>query len=97
MTMKGGNSDELYKGDGRLKMANSLKRVWPHVVSVNRRFQRPQHIIAYNWRKFDTTLIKKPNIVINEKFNEFGLKLKANNEIKSERLQKLYKEYNKRT
>jgi len=97
MTMKGGNSDELYKGDGRLKMANSLKRVWPHVVSVNRRFQRPQHIIAYNWRKFDTPLIKKQNIVINEKFNEFGLKLKANNEIKSQRLQKLYKEYNKRT
>ena len=97
MTMKGGNSDELYKGDGRLKMANSLKRVWPRVVSVNRRFQRPQHMIAFNWRKFDTPLIKKKNIKIDKKNNEFGSKLKAKNVIKSIRLQKLYKEYNKRT
>ena len=45
----------------------------------------------------EETEFDQRNIVINEKFNEFGLKLKANNEIKSQRLQKLYKEYNKRT
>jgi hypothetical protein len=54
-------------------------------------------MIAFNWRKFDTPLIKKKNIVINKENNEFGLKLKAKDVIKSPRLQKLYKEYNKRT
>jgi len=57
--MKGGNATSLYKGDGRLTMANSLKRLWPGVVSINRRFQRPQHIIAKTWSGFDTPLIKK--------------------------------------
>jgi len=65
--MKGGNATSLYKGDGRLTMANSLKRLWPGVVSINRRFQRPQHIIAKTWSGFDTPLIKKKNIIIPEK------------------------------
>lgn len=63
MTMKGGNSDELYKGDGRLKMANSLKRMWPGVVDVKRRFKRPQHVINKNWRMFDQQLKLKNNQV----------------------------------
>jgi len=82
----------LYKGDGRLTMANSLKRLWPGVVSVNRRFQRPQHIIAKTWAGFDTPLIKKKNIIILEK-NEYGLKLIAKNPIKSKRLQKIVNDY----
>ena len=36
MTMKGGNTDELYKKDGRLKMARSLQRQWPKVVDIGR-------------------------------------------------------------
>ena len=90
--MKGGNATSLYKGDGRLTMANSLKRLWPGVVSVNRRFQRPQHIIAKTWAGFDTPLIKKKNIIILEK-NEYGLKLIAKNPIKSKRLQKIVNDY----
>ncbi len=41
MTMKGGNATTLYQGDGRLKMARSLERMWPGVVTVDRRFHRP--------------------------------------------------------
>jgi len=41
MTMKGGNTTELYKGDGRLKMARSLERLWPGVVTIGRRYGRP--------------------------------------------------------
>jgi len=41
MLMKGGNTDELYKGDGRLKMARSLERLWPFVVTTQRRYKRP--------------------------------------------------------
>lgn len=49
MTMRGGNTDELYAGDGRLRMARSLERMWPGVVKTRRRFGRPQHSI--NWRR----------------------------------------------
>lgn len=90
--MKGGNATTLYKGDGRLTMANSLKRMWPGVVSVNRRYQRPQHIIAKTWAGFDTPLIKKKNIKIPEK-NEYGLKLKAINNVKSKRLKKMLNDF----
>jgi len=76
MTMKGGNTAQLYKGDGRLKMARSLERVWPGVVSVGRRFKRPQHVVANNWAKFDTPLRLKKGVVIPGTPNEFGMKLK---------------------
>lgn len=59
MTMRGGNSDQLYKGDGRLKMARSLERAWPGVVKVGRRYGRPQHVVAHQWRRFDTQLVPK--------------------------------------
>lgn len=62
MTMKGGNTDQLYKGDGRLEMARSLERQWPYAVKVSRRFQRPQHIVHDGWRKFDTQLIRRKDI-----------------------------------
>jgi hypothetical protein len=44
MTMRGGNTDQLYREDGRLKMARSLQRTWPGVVDTKRRFRRPQHV-----------------------------------------------------
>ena len=54
MRMKGGNTDELYQGDGRLKMARSLERRWPGVVTVRRRYGRPQHVV--DWKRFRTPL-----------------------------------------
>lgn len=75
MTMKGGNADQLYQGDGRLKMARSLERVWPGVVKVDRRFQRPQHVISHQWRRFDTPLQLDPAAVIPKEPNEYGLEL----------------------
>lgn len=94
MTMKGGNSDQLYKGDGRLKMARALERVWPYVVSVDRRFQRPQHKIRDEWKKFDTQLIRKKTIDFDSlpKTDEYGLKIKQIDEVKSEFLKNLLKD-----
>ena len=89
MTVKGGNFAELYKGDGRLTMANSLKRMWPKVVNVHKRFGRPQHKIKKQWAYFDTPLIKKENIQINKESNNYGLKLKPVQQVKSKELQKL--------
>lgn len=79
MTMKGGNSAELYKGDGRLKMARSLERAWPGVVETKRRFQRPQHVVKDSWRKFDTQLIRRKDVdwdaLARAGNDEFGMRL----------------------
>ncbi len=94
MTMKGGNSDQLYRGDGRLKMARSLERVWPYVVSVDRRFDRPQHKIHSEWKKFDTQLKRRTDIDWENlpKTNEYGLELKqVAAEIKSDFIKSLLK------
>ena len=61
MKMKGGNTG-IYQGDGRLKMARSLERLWPGVATVGRRFKRPQHMIANAWQSFTTPLKLKPGL-----------------------------------
>lgn len=97
MTMKGGNAAELYQGDGRLKMARSLERAWPGVVTTKRRFQRPQHVVKGSWRGFDTQLRRKPGLVIPEGNNEFGMELGERGKgvagIKSPEIRKLVAEY----
>lgn len=60
MTMKGGNTDALYHGDGRLKMARCLERRWPGVVETKRRFGRPQHVV--DWSQFTTPLKRREDI-----------------------------------
>ena len=62
MIVSGGNTDQLYRGDGRLRMARSLERQWPHVVSVDRRWDRPQHVVRGAWRGFDTKLIRRDDL-----------------------------------
>lgn len=74
MAMKGGMTPK-YLGDGRLKMARSLERVWPGVVDIHRRFQRPQHRVKNHWRYFDTPLILKEGIERPTEPNEYGLHL----------------------
>lgn len=93
MTMKGGNSDELYKGDGRLKMARSLERAWPGVVTTDRRFNRPQHIVKNAWKSFDTPLKRRSDVDFSIfKPNEYGMSLKQVKETKSEGLKQILAE-----
>lgn len=51
MTMKGGNTDELYiktaEFDGRLEMAKSLVRQHPDVTKITRKWGRWQHQVDY--------------------------------------------------
>jgi len=92
MTMKGGNASQLYTGDGRLKMARSLERSWPYVVSVDRRFDRPQHKIRDDWKKFDTPLIRRTDIDWENlpPIDNYGLSLvQVSEQIKSKYLQDL--------
>jgi len=90
MTMKGGNMTQLYKGDGRLKMARSLERQWPGVVTVGRLFKRPQHRVADNWKRFDTPLKRRTDIDWSSLgTDEFGMQLKALEEPNSPKLKEL--------
>lgn len=53
LKMKGGNQDELYKGnDPKKKMlkSKSLELMWPQYVKVVERFGRPHHQVS--WHKF---------------------------------------------
>jgi SAM-dependent methyltransferase len=92
--MKGGNADELYKGDGRLKMSRSLERAWPYVVETKRRFQRPQHVVRDAWRKFDTPLKLKKGVDLSklEPTSEYGFELEqVKSDVKSEMIRRMLK------
>jgi len=91
MVMSGGNTTEIYDGDGRLKMARSLERVWKGVVTTERRFERPQHVIKNCWKNFDTPLIRREDIDWdNMELNEYGMQLKQiTPKINSKSLRKL--------
>jgi hypothetical protein len=97
MMVGGGNTAEMYKGDGRLTMARSLERHWPGVVVTRRRFGRPQHIVNSSWRKFDTPLKLKPGVDLSQfkKVDEHGMRIKEVKPVKSERIKKLVAEYRK--
>jgi hypothetical protein len=78
MTQKGGNTDELYQNDGRLKMAQALASLHPDVATVSWKFNRPQHHVDY--RPFGKNILKlKHGIVIPEGTNNFGMMLKIDN------------------
>jgi len=74
MTMKGGNTDELYAGDGRLKMAQSLQEQHPDITDITWRWGRWQHHVDY--RRFKKNkLVYKRGIEIKDEINNFGMKL----------------------
>lgn len=78
MTMKGGNTDELYKlnngEDGRLLMAQSLQKQHPDVTKITRKWGRWQHQVDY--RPFKKNRLRlKPGIEIPEGVNNYGMEL----------------------
>lgn len=73
MTMKGGNTDELYNNDDkRFEFANSLKNKHPDCVEVIWRFNRWHHLIQYN-KINRPKLIKKDNINIPDGVYDYGM------------------------
>ena len=75
MTHKGGQTS-IYVNDGRLRMADQLKTMWPGTVDITRRHGRPQHIIEHDWRRFTTKLKRKEDVVIPTDDSHRGLTLK---------------------
>lgn len=95
MVVKGGNTKDLYQGDGRLKMARSLEEIWPEYVTTKWRFGRPQHVIKNSWKDFKTPLIRRKDLNWSEIENkQYNIKLKAVDKIKAKSLQKLLEEEN---
>jgi hypothetical protein len=75
MTMKGGNTDKLYQGDGRLKMAQSLVDQHPDVVRVTSKWGRAQHLV--NYKPFKKNKLEKiDGLEIAEGINEYGMVIK---------------------
>ncbi len=77
MTMKGGNTEELYRQedgfDGRLEMAKSLQKQHPDVTRVVKKWGRWQHHVDYSG--FRQQLKRKPGIKIQSGTDEFGMVL----------------------
>lgn len=96
MNLSGGNTDALdYFTDGRLRMARALERVWPYVVSVDRRFQRPQHVVRDHWHGFDTPLQRRDDFDFDAlaKVDEYGLELiQVADEVRSASLREMLSE-----
>jgi hypothetical protein len=79
MTMKGGNTDHLYKQDakfdGRLEMARSLQRQHPDVTTITWKWGRWQHQVDYSRFK-DNKLIRRPDAEVVDTVNNYGMELK---------------------
>jgi hypothetical protein len=77
LTMKGGNTEALYKldnEDGRLLMAQSLQRQHPDVTTITRKWGRWQHQVDYRPFK-GNKLIKRAGVEIPEGVNNYGMVL----------------------
>lgn len=90
MIVPGGNTQDLYQGDGRLRMARDLERLWPKTVTVGRRFGRPQHVVHHSWKDFKQPLIRRDDIDWDNlpEWDEFGMEIVELEEVKSPRLKK---------
>jgi len=75
MRMKGGNTEELYKEDGRLQMAKSLQKQHPDLVKVVWKRNRWQHQVDYSQFRRNK-LIKKKDIEISKGVNNYGMVFK---------------------
>jgi hypothetical protein len=80
MKMKGGNTDELYKDNGRLLMAQSLQAQHPDVVKITWKWGRWQHQVDYRPFK-NNRLIKKQGIEIPQGVNNYGMVLTKRDKI----------------
>ena len=72
MRMKGGNTDELYQGEGRKLMAQALVDMHPDVVKMTWKFNRWHHQVDYRPFKANK-LLRKPDVVVPKGINNYGM------------------------
>ena len=98
LSMKGGNTDELYRQDdefdGRWEMAESLRRQHPDVTKVTRKWGRWQHQV--NYKPFAANALQRRTDINWDELppvDEFGMKLRQVAPIKSGRIQRFMEQY----
>lgn len=81
MSMKGGNTEDLYQKEGtkkedngRWKMAESLRQQHPNIVKIVWKWGRWQHSVDYSLFKHNR-LIKKEGTNIPKGINNYGMEL----------------------
>jgi hypothetical protein len=76
MRDRGGNTDSIYNtGDNRYEFAKSLYEQHPDIVKIVNRYNRWHHQVDYSVFK-NNKLIKKDNLNIENKVNNYGMVLK---------------------
>jgi DNA polymerase I-like protein with 3'-5' exonuclease and polymerase domains len=75
MTMKGGNMEELYKGEGRLRMAQSLAEQHPDVVHITEKWGRPQHEVYYKRFQRKNKLILRRDVAVPDAQDDYGMRM----------------------
>lgn len=73
MSVKGGNTD-IYQGDGRKKMAESLVKQHPDVTKITWKFGRWHHQVDYRPFKKNKLIFKK-DYIKKKGVNNYGMKL----------------------
>jgi len=81
--MSGGNMTELYQGDGRLKMAQSLQAQHPDVTKIAWKWGRWQHQVDYRSFKNNRPILRK-GMVIPDEPNNYGMVLRKRGEAPSD-------------
>lgn len=81
MTMKGGNTEEIYAReqagfDNRRTFAESLQAQHPDVVDVIMRWGRVHHLVNYKPFQENNLLRLKPGLSIPQEPNEYGMELR---------------------
>lgn len=74
MRLDGGNTDELYRDDGRKRMAEALVELHPDVASVVWKFGRWQHHVDYRPFK-KNALIRNLDTKFSNEINNYGMSL----------------------
>ena len=74
MLVKGGNTP-IYQGDGRKKMAESLKEQHPDVVTITQKWGRYQHHVNYEPFKKNKPILKKGVLNVLNNYNLELIKL----------------------
>lgn len=78
MSMRGGNTDVLYRKDGsfdgRLEMAKHLQRQHPDCVRITRRWKRWQHYVDYRIFRHNK-FIERKGLRVKKGVDEHGLKV----------------------
>lgn len=74
MRMGGGNTDDLYKGDGRREMAQSLVDQHPDVARIAWKFGRWQHVV--NYKPFKGNALKRdPKVLVRDGVDNYNMRL----------------------